>query len=369
LSVVVSDKKQLLFAIILIAIAIVVVELFLLGFQFLIWECDFVAAEIYPNIDYFKQKQICLDYQSLSYNWGLNPYNTPNQKTDTYTINNFGFRGDNITFEKPNNTYRIFLIGGSTGFGWGSTSDQTTISGYIQQEFDNANLEINVEVINAGITGTASIQETYRIKNSLFKFNPDMIIVYGGLNDMGTAFEKTVNPQYLEMSNAKIIHSKIQTYLPFYKTPSIIPVFLEWISFHLEGKELHNRESIRYDNIDLRAENWNMRQKDVCNFGKEKNFETVIVLQPILGTGDKILTEYEKNYLNANGVSHVKKSYDIFAEGLKGLEDCAVTADFRNIFDGNTEFLYYDGAHLSDRGNEIVAKEIMKIISPGIKPT
>jgi hypothetical protein len=354
----------------LMLIVVVMIELFLLGFQFFIWECDFEASKIYPNLNYFKQKQICLDYQSMSYNWGLDPYNTPNQKTDTYTINNFGFRGDNITFEKPNNVYRIFFIGGSTAFGWGSTSDQTTISGYIQQELDNTNLEVDIEVINAGITGTSSIQETYRIKNSLFKFNPDMIIVYGGLNDVGTEYEKTVNPKALKMTIQKEIHSKIQSYLPFYKTPSIVPVFLEWVNWNLQGKELHQRESILHDNIALKTENWNTRQKEVCDFGNEKNFETVIVLQPILGAGDKDLSENEKKYFNANNGSHIKKTYNNFAEGLKGLENiCAVTADFRNIFDGNSEFIYYDGAHLSDRGNEIVAKGIVEIISPRIKDT
>ena len=44
-----------------------------------------------------------------------------------------GFRGTEFSEIKPSDTYRIFMIGGSTMFGAGATSDETTIPGYLQQ--------------------------------------------------------------------------------------------------------------------------------------------------------------------------------------------------------------------------------------------
>ena len=49
-------------------------------------------------------------------------------QTDDVNINSLGFRGTEFTEIKPNNTFRIFLIGGSQMFGTGSTSDDTTPS-------------------------------------------------------------------------------------------------------------------------------------------------------------------------------------------------------------------------------------------------
>ena len=49
-------------------------------------------------------------------------------------------RGPDITQDKPNDTYRIIIIGGSTVYGSGSTSDKTTIPGFLQEKIDNLEL-------------------------------------------------------------------------------------------------------------------------------------------------------------------------------------------------------------------------------------
>ena len=53
-------------------------------------------------------------------------------KTDTVNINSLGFRGDEFSKIKPDRTYRILILGGSPMFGYGSTSDYTTIPGFMQ---------------------------------------------------------------------------------------------------------------------------------------------------------------------------------------------------------------------------------------------
>ena len=55
-------------------------------------------------------------------------------------------------------------------YGYGSTSDKTTIAGYLEQEFENMNLGMNVEVINAGIPAADSYSESIYIKNRLISF-------------------------------------------------------------------------------------------------------------------------------------------------------------------------------------------------------
>ncbi len=107
----------------------------------------------------------------------------PNQDFQTMNINSHGFRGTEIGIEKPENTYRIFGVGGSTMMGSGSLSDVTTITGFLQNEFDKQTLQYDVEVINAGLSGAWSHTEINLIKTKLLKFNPDLFIIYDGWND------------------------------------------------------------------------------------------------------------------------------------------------------------------------------------------
>jgi len=53
-------------------------------------------------------------------------------KADAININSLGFRGDEFSKIKPDRTYRIFMVGSSPMFGYGATSDETTIPGFMQ---------------------------------------------------------------------------------------------------------------------------------------------------------------------------------------------------------------------------------------------
>jgi len=67
-------------------------------------------------------------------------------------INEHGFRGPEITKEKPVNTFRVFLVGTSTTFGSGS-DDKTQFFSVLQKKFDEKDFGFDIEVINAGIGG------------------------------------------------------------------------------------------------------------------------------------------------------------------------------------------------------------------------
>ena len=62
------------------------------------------------------QQQICKDNNSIMYEVdGILNY-APNQSMKTININSHGFRGDEFSEIKDSDTYRIFLVGGSTVF-------------------------------------------------------------------------------------------------------------------------------------------------------------------------------------------------------------------------------------------------------------
>ena len=228
-------------------------------------------------------------------------------KADTININSLGFRGDEFSKIKPDRTYRIFMVGSSPMFGYGATSDETTIPGFMQKFLSKTDFGFDIEVINSGVQAIRSDTELELVKRNLITFSPDLIIIYDGWNDL----RSNISPNELK-------------------------------------------------------ENW----KDACEIGNENNFNTVISLQPIAGFGNKKLTEQELEYVKF-GKNYSKKLlieslsvYQHYAKNLSEIKICAKTIDLRNVFDNETETIYSDQGHVFDQGNAIVAKSLYDAILP-----
>ena len=228
-------------------------------------------------------------------------------KADTININSLGFRGDEFSKIKPDRTYRIFMLGSSPMFGYGATSDETTIPGFMQKFLGKTDFGFDIEVINSGVQAIRSDTELELVKRNLITLSPDLIIIYDGWNDL----RSNISPNELK-------------------------------------------------------ENW----KDACEIGNENNFNTVISLQPIAGFGNKKLTEQESEYVKT-GKSYSKKLlieslsvYQHYAKNLSEIKTCTKTIDLRDIFDNETKTIYWDQGHVSDQGNAIVAKSLYNAILP-----
>ena len=76
------------------------------------------------------------------------------------------------------------MVGGSTVFGAGATSDETTIPGYLQYLLNEKDFGFDIEVVNSGIQGADSNTELKSIEQKLVRFSPDLIIIYDGWNDL-----------------------------------------------------------------------------------------------------------------------------------------------------------------------------------------
>ena len=86
-------------------------------------------------------------------------------------------------------------------------------------------------------------------------------------------------------------------------------------------------------------------------------------MQPILGTGNKKLTEYEQNQHNIFQHEKVLQSYEKFANELIYFEkSCTEVKDFRNIFDSYNQTIYFDNAHVKYQANEIIAENIFNTL-------
>jgi len=301
MSVQVSYKKQTVLGLLLILILFFVVE----GVANVWWifqiECEFEENEIFATMDNSKKRQLCIDLYEVKTSGNEL---IPNQSNDSIKINSEGFRGDNFSIVKPDGFYRIITVGGSTMFGYGATSDETTIPGYFEALLQNNSKLNNVEVINAGISGATSFTELELIKNKLIDYEPDLIIVYDGWNDL------TADYPYREIEK-----------------------------------------------------NWN----EMCQLSQEHDFELMIFLQPIAGFGDKVLTEQEKiNSLTGEDslgfqLIQVKTLYNgILSKKLLSLDENCHGSNIHNAYDGISGPIYWDQGHVLDVGSFIIADKFLE---------
>lgn len=88
-----------------------------------------------------------------------------------------------------------------------------------------------------------------------------------------------------------------------------------------------------------------------------------IILQPVLGSGNKSLTNEEKQSFTHFDSGTMNNFYELYANKLSELEkSCDLVLDLRNITDPYEQTIYFDSGHMGDFGNEIVGNEIYEKI-------
>jgi len=313
MSVQVSYKNQFVLGIIFVLILLAAVELVANVWLSTFYRCSFEESEIAQQVDPEINRKMCLeslgyeisDRQLLKTN-GTHMASIGIDENIVF-INSKGLRGPEFEKEKPENTYRIFTIGGSTTFSTGVLDDQT-YPFYLQQLYDEADLGFNVEVINAGLVGRWSFAEIKFINEQLLDFKPDLFIVLDGWND--------------------------------------------------------SKQVVKNDSR-ASAESWKERWIEICDQGKQYGYDTIVTLQPLVATGNKILSEQEMKYAILINELGELESYPEFAKQLEEIKNhCSATADLRGIFDYISEPIYFDRGHVGSLGNKLIAKEMYKLSLP-----
>jgi len=365
MSVQVSYKKQTLFFLLLFVIILIIIES---GAR--IYEsqpsynvCNLLGKDASNKTEMSLQKQICSDLKSIIYEKKLINKLKPNQHFETVNINSHGFRGLETIKEKPENIFRIFIVGGSTAAGFGSTSDETTISGFLEKKINSIHTEINVEVINAGIGGATSFSELEYVKNDLVGFEPNLIIIYDGANDARYKLLENTSSTKLNIALLQAFKSFLREQ-EVYRTPLVLHSFLlkNSITDYYAYKLLSDEDSNQIITL------WVERISNVCELGHENKFLTMVALQPMVGSGKKILYGDEQNYMpkNNNQIGSIKILKGM-SEKLPMLDKkCDIVADLRGVFDDIIEPIYLDDVHVIDLGNKIIAENIYEKILPTI---
>jgi len=268
-----------------------VVELGANVWLYYFYKCDFENVEIFKDVDKSVKREMCLDTLETDYNkvrltnLNITKLESENPNTGIIYYNNEGFRGDDFSLEKSENTYRIFTLGGSTTYGIGVFNNQTWPF-YLQNLYDKTNLEVDVEVINTGRPFWGSENEIKLIRDRLLNFEPDLFIVSDGWNNV-----------------------------------------IDW-----------KRHGMDEASPTKWKENW----AEICDMGKQFGYDTIITIQPMIHFTKKIFTEQESEFYLKISNDGFAKTFLYYVEQLPTLDShCTQTGDLSNIFDNSDEPIFF----------------------------
>jgi lysophospholipase L1-like esterase len=124
--------------------------------------------------------------------------------TATFSTNNVGFRGEALARPKPPREYRIFLVGGSTTE-CHVLDDTQALHAALQQRL-RAQVGPGgprVVVYNAGKAGDKSTDHVAVVTQRLVHLEPDLVVVFAGINDLRAAVHRFDYLHLAESSQAK----------------------------------------------------------------------------------------------------------------------------------------------------------------------
>lgn len=343
-------------------------------------------------------------------NYEFDPYKnirlTPNFR-DTRGIqhNSQGFRRSEETpRQKPPGTLRIFVMGGSTGYGLHSLSrygaqkypiirNDETIDHFLESYLRERIHGIRVEVINAAITSFCSHHHLIYLNQTILKFDPDMIIFIDGFNDYfnySDHYDQFRDYAYKERVHAFMAEPSLSAWLQY----TGWWLFRKSHAFHLAGLAARKASALlRQDHhgerqvIDLDAAIANLRVNAENNFAKmvERNglilaregVTAIFTLQPEIAfeqsksfspLEQQIYGEME-NLWAENFIEFKNRARPVVIDYLKQATQStgAHFVDLTDPFGGTDGDCYTDYCHLTPLGDRVLAEYLGEQILPLVR--
>jgi len=132
----------------------------------------FFILEIFFRLPIIKEKTG--GHWPVTYNWMI--------QAKDYELNSLGFRDYEHQQKKPDNTYRILILGDSYVYGQ-MVSPEKIFTRQLENLL-NQRLDRNIEIISMGLMGWNTVEEFEALKTYGISFEPDLVIIAFTFNDL-----------------------------------------------------------------------------------------------------------------------------------------------------------------------------------------
>jgi len=308
-----------------------------------------------------------------------------------------------VTREKPPDTYRIFLMGGSAAYGTGGLwpnmqreyaylSDSVTIDAYLERYLAAAFPGKRVEVINAAIPSTWTHHHLIYLNQTILGYDPDMVLFLDGFNDF-FFFDKTHDQfaSYSYKEHSSVIMGDPTVYSLVYMNgwwlfrksafANVVMKALRTLKQLLAPKPNHTPLDVQKSLTgltDVFPKNALKMQRRIGLILRDERVTAVFMLQPllILERDHKPMPPIERKLFDFNVSSylpnyeafmHLAIPYVVDQEGRTARDVGAHFIDLTGIYAGVPEQIYTDYCHLTPLGNELLARYVGQWIIPWMK--
>jgi len=288
-------------------------------------------------------------------------------------VNSENFRYDEITKEKPKDTYRVFVLGGSTVYDEWHAYEKSLVK-QIEDSLRKHYPNKKIQVINAGYSRYTSEHSLILYQTKISDFDPDLIVIWQGFNDM----YQSCNPGFLPKSEYKsdyshfyevlsnVVNNYFNYQIKFYVAEKIIKSFTENYYSDLRSmiKPAAQTPQRKYEDINFPSLQAYVRNMNyIVKLAKSDNVPIIIGNQANQYADDPRAYGLGQYYCNRNGIyasqNSLKKGIALFNNASKKI------AEEQNIpfIDIDSKLpktwrYFKDDAHYTDEGNKIVADTV-----------
>jgi lysophospholipase L1-like esterase len=341
------------------------------------------------------------------------------QTNEYWQINEQGFRDrDPLPLAKPNNEIRIFLLGGSTAFGYGNSSNEATISEQLETrlkqrvaqqksspqmyrgeaiptEAEQRKLALTkppkikqgeYRVINAAVPGYASGNELAQLALQVLRYKPDLIIVLNGYPDLMLSGDKKAAEipqieQYLESDPTNFRSYLNQLLQPLRNKSYLVTTVQDWLLVPDNDKnsllldeapdKLAQYLPQTEEEFKLRLGRYLQNQKQMASLSAGARVPLIIAVQPeITGRDPSLLTPTEGTITSQLGREYilgVKENYGQLVAATQQLSKIfpynVTTINLYNLNNNYPSPSFIDAIHLTDEANKMVAEQLYYAIA------
>lgn len=136
-----------------------------------------------------------------------------------------GFRGRSGPVPKPAGEFRIACLGGSTTYGGTVDAPEEAYPAQLELEL-RRRTPAKIRVVNAGASGWASLESLINLETRVLDLDPDLVIVYHNINDVGARLVWPTSAYLGDMSGSLQHSAGLDAGVPWPQQLALVRIFL-----------------------------------------------------------------------------------------------------------------------------------------------